>query len=114
MEINKEKLTKQYTRNAPDRYKRNGFSKVLHSVLLDKRLSHPAFKVYCVLLMYTFDKKECCYPSLSSIAKDSKYTRNTVILAIRELEKLGYVRVERALKNSRKVNKYFLLIKDRS
>lgn len=111
MEIDKDKLMKRFSENSLTKWKDRGFSMIPHKVLLDKRLSKPAKLVYCNLVMHTFIGKEVCNPSQKTIALETHCSKNTVIKATEELEKVGYVRVERSSKNSRKVNRYIVLIK---
>lgn len=111
MEINKEKLMGRYTENSLEKWKEFGFSMLRHKVLTDKRLSKPSKLVYWDLVMHTFSGKEMCNPSQRTIASEISCAKNTVIKATEELEKFGYLRVERSSKNSRKVNRYVLLIK---
>lgn len=111
MEINKKEFMGRYTKNSLDKWKEVGFSMLPHKVLVDKRLSKPAKLVYWNLVMHTFNGKEICNPSQKTIASEINCAKNTIIKAVEELEKYEIVRVERSSKNSRKVNRYILLIK---
>ncbi|MDD2766339.1 MAG: helix-turn-helix domain-containing protein [Candidatus Moranbacteria bacterium] len=111
--INRGNRMEGYIKNSRDKWREIGFSMIPHKVLLDKRLTRPAKLVYCNLVMHTFAGKEDCHPSQRTIASETNCAKNTVIKAIGELEEIGYLRVERSSKNSRKVNRYILLIKQR-
>ncbi len=108
MEINKEKSMKRYIRNTPERWKTNGYSRLPNVILFDENISRMGLLVYWVLTARTFKGKEACFPSYETIAREAHCAKNTAIKAVRELEGLGLVVVERAHKGSRKRNRYFL------
>lgn len=109
MEINKEKTMGRYIRNDSGKWKITGYSRLPNAILFDKNISRMAMLVYWALAARTFKGKEACFPALGTIADEAHCSKNTAIKAIRELEGLEYIRVERAHKGSRKRNRYFLL-----
>ena len=108
MEINKERLLDQYSKNAPDRWKVRGYARLPTALLMDTRITKTALLVYWVLAAHTFKGKEVCFPSLKTLATEAHCVKNTAIKATKELERLGYLRVERAKKGSKKRNRYFI------
>ena len=109
MELNKDARFAEFVKKSPANWKIAGFTKVPNRLIFDKRKSKVALIVYTVLQMRTFKKDEYCYPSIRTIASDAGCCKNTAIKGIRELESLGYLRVERAEQRSRKTNKYSIL-----
>lgn len=60
--------------------------------------------VYSLLMSYA-GEKECCYPSIRTIAKDLLIAKNTVIKAINELVSVGLLEVEKVSgKNGENLN----------
>lgn len=108
--INKEKRLDRYTGNSPDRWKRYAFAKVPTAMLYDERLSGIAILAYTVLSAHTFKDTDYCYLSYETIAKEAHYTRNTAIKAIKKLEELKYVVVDRKRDGRKKnrVNWYYI------
>lgn len=103
------KLLKQYTRNDPGRWKRNGFTKFPNKAIHDERLGQKEIMVLLVLKSRAFNGKGVSFPTLRTIQKESRYSRNSVLKAKKNLEKFGYIRVEQSKKNSRKANRYYFL-----
>lgn len=103
------KFPERYIAHTQGKWKVTGYARLPNRVFLDGRLGKPERLVYWSLAAHTFKGKEHCFPSLVTIATESRCVKNTVIKAIKGLEKLGYVRVERAKVGSRKTNRYFLL-----
>ncbi len=56
-----------------------------------RELSHPALKVFLVLLSYRNASSARAYPGLEKIAKQSGFTRRTVYEAVEELIGAGLV-----------------------
>jgi DNA-binding MarR family transcriptional regulator len=109
MDLDKGQLLKQYTRNDPGRWKRNGFTKFPNKAIHDKNLGKLEIAVLLVLISRAFKGKNASFPTLRTIQKESRYSRNSVLKATKNLEKFGYIRVERAKKNSKKANRYYPL-----
>ena len=100
-------ITERYLRNSPIKWKKMGFAMLPTSVVMDIRLSRPCLMVYWILVMHLFKGRKYCFPSLKIIAEESRYSRPSVVKAIKELKKCGYLEVEGDQKSG-KVNKYFL------
>ena len=99
----------RYTRNVSGKWKISGYSRIPNSAIHEKILSKAALITLWVLTIRTFKGKDVCFPSLRTMESETRYSRNSIIKAIRELEKYGYLRVERAKKGSKKTNRYHLL-----
>lgn len=109
MELNKTQLLNRYTANGPDKWKSTGFIKLPTRLLFDERLERADVAIYAVLRARTFHGKEITFPSLKTIAKEARYTKPSVIKALKNLETHGYIKIERQPKDSRKTNRYTLL-----
>ena len=70
------------------------FTLIENSVIEDERLLPSEKLVYIVLSKFA-SRERCCFPSLSTIAKLSGYSKSTVVRAINRLCHLGYLRKER-------------------
>ena len=70
------------------------FTIVENSVIEDEQLLPSEKLVYIVLSKFA-SQERCCFPSLSTIAKLSGYSKSTVVRAINRLSSLGYLRKER-------------------
>jgi hypothetical protein len=100
-----EQLLKRYTRNSPVRWKQVGFVMLPHKLLFDERLPRAALMVYWVLLVHQFEGKRECHPSMRLLEHETRYSRPTIIDAIKALEAQHWIEVERA---HRRLNKYFV------
>jgi DNA-binding MarR family transcriptional regulator len=109
MQINKTEKMAQYTKNEPESWKRKGFTRLPTWALHDKRLGRADILVLAALLSRAFKGKECTFPSLTTITKESRYSRKSVIQAIKNLEACGYIAVTRAKRGSRKTNRYSII-----
>ena len=109
--INKSKYLENASRNSSDRWRLYGFAKLPNKILSDKNFDRAMMLVYWVIRARTFDNKSNCFPSLTTIAEESRYSRNSVISAIKKLEKLGYIRVRRGKNSEKKSNQYYLIQK---
>lgn len=108
MEINKDKLLKRYMRNSPSKWKLQGFAMLPNRLLFDEKLSRSSLLVFWILTIHLFKGKEYCYPSLPTISKEAHCSKPTAIKAIKELEMLGYLQVDRTETGRR--NKYYLKV----
>lgn len=104
-----EQLMDRYTRNTSGKWKLAGYSRLPNIAIHEKILGKAALLTLWVLSIRTFKGKDVCFPSLKTMESETRYAKNTIIKAIRELEKCGYLRVERAKKGSKKTNRYYLL-----
>ena len=80
--------------------------------LIDKRVTPSQFKLYVLLLSYSYGKKKV-YPSRNTIAKDLGIKHNEVIsIQIKALEEARYLRIGKYTntKNNQKNNHYYLLV----
>ena len=105
--MNKNDLFKKYTRNSPLKWKEIGFAMLPTKLLGDDRLSKACLIVFWVLTVHLFRGKEYCFPSMETIAKEAHATKPTIIKAIKDLEKCGYLEVERTFGRN---NKYYLKV----
>lgn len=110
MELNQSKLFAQYTRNSPSRWKTHGFIKVPTALIFEKRISRMGILLYVVLSAHTFKGKASCFPSLATIAEEVHCSKSTAIKAIKELERINLVTVDRkrTAGNKNKANRYFI------
>lgn len=78
-----------------------GFTQIPNSILVDKRLSVYEKIVYSVILMRCIDKDNC-WPSLTTISKDSCISRPKVVSSIKRLVDMGLLKKgdERSENNS--------------
>ncbi|NTW89589.1 MAG: hypothetical protein HGB37_01580 [Candidatus Moranbacteria bacterium] len=109
MNLDQSALLQRYARNDPGKWKTSGFARFPISALYDERLDKAAIAVLLVLTARTFHGKKVSFPSLATIAKEARYSRPSVIKAIRTLEKFEYLTVERASNQTRKTNRYTLV-----
>jgi DNA-binding MarR family transcriptional regulator len=109
--IDPSKYLENASRNSADRWKWDGFAMLPTRLLFDKNLDRTMLLIYWVLRAHTFKNKASCHLSLTTLARESRYSRNSVILAIKKLEKLGYVRVRRGKESEKKSNQYYLIQK---
>lgn len=100
-------LKEKYTRNSPIKWKKLGFAMLPTALIEDKRLSRSCLVVFWVLTVHMFRGKKYCFPSIETIAQEAHSSRPTVIKAIKELEKYGYLEIE---KKDGNVNKYYLKV----
>lgn len=83
----------------------------IQRVVMKCDISQQAKLVYCLFASYAGEDKEC-WPSISTICKDLKMGRGTVVKAIGELESHGFLEKEiRYNSNGSKTsNKYYLMV----
>ena len=109
MQFDKKEIEKRILRNSPSKWKHLGFAMLPTKLLFDNRLSKPAFLVFWVLTIHVFKGKQSCFPSLQTIADESHCSMPTAIKSIKELEKFGYLEVDRSV-GGRLNNKYYLKV----
>jgi DNA-binding MarR family transcriptional regulator len=68
---------------------RRRFGEFLRSPSVNVTLS--ARLVYTVLLLHMDPTHECCWPSLTTLSKESRFPRRTVTRALAELERHGLI-----------------------
>ncbi len=102
-------LMDRYTKNASGKWKRTGYSRLPNFAIHEKVLSKAALLTLWVLTIRTFKGKDVCFPSLRTMESETRYSKNSIIEAIRELERYEYLRVERGKRGSKKTNRYYLL-----
>lgn len=84
-----------------------GFTIVPNRAVVTEQLTASEYRVYTILLMHLM-RKDKCFPSQQTIAKEAGVTRRWIIKIIPKLVKLGFLKVE---KRSGKPNIYIPLIK---
>lgn len=73
-----------------------------HSLLFNDGISRAALLVFWVLTVHPFRGRSYCFPSLTTLQKETRYSRPTVIKAVKAS---GYLEVEKA---AGRPNKYWL------
>lgn len=71
--------------------KRLPFTMVENAIIQDERLSKSDVMIYLILCMHADKNGENCYPSIRTIARESRSDKKTVIKSIDELVKIGYL-----------------------
>jgi DNA-binding MarR family transcriptional regulator len=104
MGFNFQKLFSRYATKSPERWKIYGWSCLTNSLLFDERLTKNHLLVCLVIAVHHFRGQDYCNPSLRTIAREARLSIQTTINAVRELEKQGWLQVER---NPGKANKYY-------
>lgn len=66
--------------------------RILHKV---GKSSATAFVVYHTLCSYAYGDKDTCFPSVESIMKDTGLSNKTISVALRDLERVGVLEVDR-------------------
>ena len=67
-----------------------GYLTVLHAITLDQRLSHGAFRLYC-LYHYWSQRKSVAWPSLRTLADHLGVSKSSIVAYNKELEDAGYI-----------------------
>src|SRR3990167_6980923 len=83
-----------YLKRFSHRWKSDGFAMLPTKLLYDERLSRSCLMIYWVLITHLFRGKAYCFQSTQTIAKESRYSRPTVIKAIKELKLCGYLEID--------------------
>ena len=74
--------------------KRPPFTQLENAIPEDEQVSKHALMVYWVLCKHANRDGEDSFPSLNTIAQESRSGRTTVVKAVKELIKLGYIKKE--------------------
>lgn len=112
MQFDQEAVLKKFSRNSSDRWKLSGasFVKLPDKIILDPMITPASLAAYAALRLHCRRKSGLmtCWPALESI-KRVMHVRSlkTVVRAVRKLEELGYVTVERT-KDGKTNNRYTL------
>jgi len=109
MQFDKKEIEKRILRNSPSKWKHLGFAMLPTRLLLDDKLSKSSLLVFWVLTVHVFKGKLSCFPSLQTISDESHCSMPTAIKSIKELEKFGYLEIERS-PGGRVSNKYYLKV----
>lgn len=87
-----------------------GYLIVYHAITLDNRISHGAFRLYCLYHYWAHEKRKA-WPTLKTIAKHLNVTRPTVIAYNKELEAAGYIcRIARKSDDGDKLSSIVVLL----
>jgi hypothetical protein len=106
MQFDKKEIEKRILRSSSAKWKHLGFAMLPTRILMDEKLSKSSLLIFWVLTVHIFKGKQSCFPSLETMSNESHCSKPTTIKAIKELEKLGYLEVDRSL--GRNSNKYYL------
>ncbi len=96
---------KNLIKRTPIKWKKFGFAMLPHSLMLDGKISKSGLLIFWALTIHLFKGKDYCYPSVSTLQKETGLSRPSVIKGIKDLEINGNLVVE---KTSGKVNRYYL------
>lgn len=89
-----------------------GFTLIPNYILHTDGLSAYSKLVYAMLLSYAWGNKNSSFPGQETLAKDCGISRRSVINAIQELERQGFITVMR--RGQGKTNLYILHFKKRT
>ena len=92
--------------------KTNKFKMIPETLLLDERVTKNDLLVYCGLLQFKNNKTKKAFPSLATLGKVSRLSKNPIKTALKHLEELGYIKITRRfdkVTNSYTSNMYTLL-----
>lgn len=92
--------------------KTNKFKMIPETLLLDDRVTKNDLLVYCGLLQFKNNKTKKAFPSLATLCKVSRLSKNPTRTALKHLEELGYIEISRRfdkVSNSYTSNVYTLL-----
>lgn len=89
----------------------SGFTQVPNFILVSKKVSVGAKLTYAMLLKYAW-QNNFCYPGQERLAEDIGVTKRSVVTFIKELEKAGFINIER--RGQGRPNRYTLNLKPRS
>ena len=92
--------------------KTNKFKMIPETLLLDERVTKNDLLVYCGLLQFKNNKTKKAFPSLATLCKVSRLSKNPTRTALKHLEELGYIEIARRfdkVTNSYTSNVYTLL-----
>lgn len=71
-----------------------GFTQVPNFILVSKRVSVGAKLAYAMLLKYAW-QDDYCFPGQERLAEDIGVGKRSIVTFIKELQKVGYVNVQR-------------------
>ncbi|MBI2123810.1 MAG: helix-turn-helix domain-containing protein [Candidatus Wildermuthbacteria bacterium] len=108
--VNDGATLKKIIGKSPSKWKYYGFAMLPTRLLMDDKLTKSSLLVFWVLTVHVFKGKQYCFPSLKTISNEAHCSKPTAIRAIRELETLKYLDVERT--RGRKSNRYYLKVKN--
>ena len=88
------------------------FKMIPETVLLDERVTKNDLLVYCGLLQFKNNKTQRAFPSIATLCKISRLSKNPVKTSLKHLAELGYIEISRRfdkVTNSYTSNVYTLL-----
>lgn len=88
------------------------FKMIPETLILDERITKNDLLVYVGLSQFNNNKTKKAFPSIATLCKVSRLSKNTVKTALKHLEELGYIKIERRFDkatNSYTSNVYTLL-----
>lgn len=88
-----------------------GFTQVPNFILISKRVSVGAKLTYAMLLKYAW-QDDYCFPGQERLAEDLGVGKRSIVTFIKELQKVGYVEVQR--RGQGKSNLYELNLKPKN
>lgn len=92
--------------------KTNKFKMIPEALILDERITKNDLLVYVGLSQFNNNKTKKAFPSIATLCKVSRLSKNTVKTALKHLEELGYIKIARRFdkaSNSYTSNVYTLL-----
>lgn len=89
------------------KWKYQGFVMIPNSIVFNQNIGRAGLMVYWILTLHLFKGKDYCFPSLSTLQRETRLSRHTVIGGIRQLEAHQKLVVERKKGES---NRYKLLM----
>ena len=105
--MNKKEILKKYLRNSPVKWKYEGFVMIPNSIVFNEKIGRAGLMVYWILTLHLFKGKDYCFPSLSTLQKETRLSRHTVIAGIKQLEANQKLIVER---KKGEANRYKLIM----
>jgi len=87
-----------------------GFTQVPNSILVSKKVSVGAKLTYALLLKYAW-QNDFCFPGQKRLADDIGVTKRSFFSFVKELEKAGFIKIQR--RGQDKVNQNILNLKAR-
>lgn len=89
----------------------DGYTKIKNILIASSELDDTEFRILCYLI--SISKKGMCYPSLITISKTLKSSKNTVIRKLKTLEEKGFILKEnRTLGTGKKTSNIYLINED--
>jgi hypothetical protein len=79
---------------------------LLHAINADPELSGSAIAVSLALMSFVNSKTGECFPTFESIAERCRVSKRTVATAVQDLERRGWVVIERDYGGDREANRY--------